>query len=109
VSDGDRDRLNPDKLLPPRFHACHSCDHQVWYELEDTAKAVSPYPCPWCGGEAGTPARYNVLNTVAGRIYPAPDMVAPDKRGGHGIIVHRADESCYKGRRVPKPMDWPSL
>ena len=85
----------------------------VWYSIEEAAIALSPYPCPcpWCGGEAGTPARYNVLNTVAGRIYPAPDMAAPDERGGHGIIIvhHRADESCCKGRRVPKPMDWPSL
>ena len=52
----------PEKLLPPRFHACHSCGHQAWYEIEDTATAVSPYPCPWCGGEAGTPAPYSVLS-----------------------------------------------
>ncbi|MGO9582457.1 MAG: hypothetical protein ACLP36_06575 [Acidimicrobiales bacterium] len=49
------------------------------------------------------------MNTVGGRIYPTSDTVAPDEVGGHGIIVHRADESCCQGRRVPKPMDWPSL
>jgi len=74
-------------LLPPRSHARPSCGPQAWYVVEDIATAVSPYPCPWCGGEAGTPAHYSVLNTVAGRIYPAPDIVAPDERGGLEIIV----------------------
>jgi len=32
------------------------------HEIEETAPAVTPYPCPWCGGEAGTPAPSSVLN-----------------------------------------------
>ncbi len=110
MGDGDR-QPDPDELLPPRFHACHSCGHQAWYSIEEVAVALSPYPCPWCGGERSVPAPYSVLNTVWGRVYPEPDAVAPDERGGDGIIVvhHRADESCCKGRRVPKPMQRPSL
>src|ERR1035438_8136168 len=29
VNDGDPDELDLEKLLPPRFHACHSCGHQA--------------------------------------------------------------------------------
>ena len=86
--------------MPVRYHATHSCGHQVWWESETLAEHGAASPCPWCGGETGVFAPYGILDTSAGKVFPQKEMVSSDlARGPHGeiTIVHRADEACCKG------------
>ncbi len=46
------------------YHTRHACGHSVYWSDPITGRFLAPYPCPYCGGEAGTPlpADANVLD-----------------------------------------------
>src|SRR6185312_12733730 len=71
------------------FHIRHACGHSVYWSSADYAIKTAPFPCPWCGAEAGS-------------------GVSPDE-----IVIQMSDALVFReflpGNRVPMPKGWPSV
>lgn len=47
--------------LKTLYHTTHSCGHQAYWSNEIAAEATTPWPCPWCGGEAMPKQPYSIV------------------------------------------------
>lgn len=73
------------------YHSPHSCGHAVYWFRASDAVSFAPYPCPWCGGEAGKPI-------------PIRELVIADQATGQLLAIRR----LLDDNRVPWPEAYPA-
>lgn len=83
------------------FHTRHACGHAVFWSDVTIAASLAPYPCPYCGGEAGkpTPPEANTLDCGEGLYcfrYMNDDgtVPGPGSIGEQVVLRHRVDGLC---------------